>query len=314
MILYHAISSFQLLKVMLHRMKFHKKEKAVLLLPDFIQTKYPDYLKIQELKIFDEVYLFPYLFIEHNRETLEKNLENAYNKNIPYNIHSFSEIYVAGIHFYFSLYLINQAKKFIAFEDAPNILCRHDVLYYELKKVFPVHAEIAKENKLFSGENKYIKQIIVLNKCKTVLKKQKKFNVRKSMKRLSRKKKNLILQFFISKQYEVKEQDTILLTQRFSVNGIMSEDEQINLYQVMVREMLDEKRLIIKPHPDETIDYQLLFPKSLVISNTVPSELLLYICNKKPKYVITIDSMAKEYLQKDFEVITYNLEDIKSKI
>ena len=41
MVLYHAVSSYQLLEVMLHRMVYHPMEKAVLLLPDFIVGKYP---------------------------------------------------------------------------------------------------------------------------------------------------------------------------------------------------------------------------------------------------------------------------------
>ena len=45
MVLYHAISSYQLLEVMLHRMKYHADEGAVLILPDFIVKKYPQYQK-----------------------------------------------------------------------------------------------------------------------------------------------------------------------------------------------------------------------------------------------------------------------------
>ena len=37
MVLYHAVSSYQLLEVILHRQTYHREEKAVLLLPDFIK-------------------------------------------------------------------------------------------------------------------------------------------------------------------------------------------------------------------------------------------------------------------------------------
>ena len=70
MILYHAISSYQLLEVMLHRMTVHPEEKAVLLLPDFIVEKYPQYRKLAGNKFFDEVYRFPYLHIPHREEEL----------------------------------------------------------------------------------------------------------------------------------------------------------------------------------------------------------------------------------------------------
>ena len=44
MVLYHAVSSYQLLEVILHRMAFHGNDKAVLILPDFITGKYPQYM------------------------------------------------------------------------------------------------------------------------------------------------------------------------------------------------------------------------------------------------------------------------------
>ena len=51
MVLYHAVSSYQLLEVMLHRIAFHEKEKAILILPDFITGKYPQYKKLKKFLI-----------------------------------------------------------------------------------------------------------------------------------------------------------------------------------------------------------------------------------------------------------------------
>lgn len=47
LVLYHAVSSYQLLEVMLHRLQFHSRDRAVLLLPDFITRKYPQYRKLR---------------------------------------------------------------------------------------------------------------------------------------------------------------------------------------------------------------------------------------------------------------------------
>ena len=66
-VLYHAVSSYQLLEVMLHRMTCHPKDRAVLILPDFIQDKYPWFRKLEK-GFFDRVHLFPYLEIPHDRE------------------------------------------------------------------------------------------------------------------------------------------------------------------------------------------------------------------------------------------------------
>ena len=46
LVLYHAVSSFQLLEVMLHRMLVHENARAVLVLPDFITEKYPQVCRL----------------------------------------------------------------------------------------------------------------------------------------------------------------------------------------------------------------------------------------------------------------------------
>ncbi len=46
-VLYHAVSSYQLLEAMLHRRLFHREERATLLLPDFIVGKYPQWQRLE---------------------------------------------------------------------------------------------------------------------------------------------------------------------------------------------------------------------------------------------------------------------------
>ena len=46
LVLYHAVSSYQLLEVMLHRMVVHENARAVLVLPDFITEKYPQVCRL----------------------------------------------------------------------------------------------------------------------------------------------------------------------------------------------------------------------------------------------------------------------------
>ena len=67
-VLYHAVSSYQLLEVLLHRRLFHPEEEAALLLPDFIVEKYPQWPRLHHRGFFDEVKLFPYLRIPHGEE------------------------------------------------------------------------------------------------------------------------------------------------------------------------------------------------------------------------------------------------------
>ena len=68
-VLYHAVSSYQLLEVMLHRLLFHSESQAVLLLPDFIVEKYPQWPLLERRGFFNQVRLFPYLRIRHGEES-----------------------------------------------------------------------------------------------------------------------------------------------------------------------------------------------------------------------------------------------------
>lgn len=67
-VLYHAVSSYQLLEVILHRRLVHPAQKAVLLLPDFITEKYPQVDRLVSDGWFDDVRLFPYTQIPHREE------------------------------------------------------------------------------------------------------------------------------------------------------------------------------------------------------------------------------------------------------
>lgn len=104
-VLYHAVSSYQLLEAMLHRRLFHREERATLLLPDFIVGKYPQWQRL-EGPFFDRVALFPYLLIPHGEEcrVLADTAAAYEGLGLP-PAESFFKRYVMGAHFYFSLYL-----------------------------------------------------------------------------------------------------------------------------------------------------------------------------------------------------------------
>ena len=67
-VLYHAVSSYQLLEVLLHRWLFHGEQGAALVLPDFIVEKYPQWQRLEGRGFFDQVALFPYLCIPHGED------------------------------------------------------------------------------------------------------------------------------------------------------------------------------------------------------------------------------------------------------
>ena len=302
-VLYHAISSYQLLEVILHRIVYHKKDKAILILPDFIVKKYPQYKELERKKWFDEVYLFPYLKILHREEKeIIRDVQYYYNANIPYNIGSFFKIYVAGAHFYFSLFLIYNHISFCFFEDAAGMLSKSNDLYKFLKKKFPIHADIANKYCLYNGYNKYISEIIYLKSAQTVKlegEKYTNFSVEDELQGLNFISRRKIVKFFL-KHRIIARSNIILLTQSFSNLGIMSEKQQKNLFKSLKDKEFKDIKIIIKKHPDDTLDYIDIFKDSYLIEQIFPSELLPYVFWNKPKFIYTFDSTGCENLKKHF--------------
>lgn len=311
MILYHAISTYQILEVALHRMKYHRGERAVLILPDFIVGKHKDYFNIVQLGIFDEVYLLPYLQIPHDKNYLGHNLEEICRHYIPYSMNEFREIYVAGVHFFFSLLLIKKKIDFIAFEDAAGMVGKGEKIYSELREKFPQHAEIAKENGLFGFENLFIKEIIVQKQNIRVNKKQQIFDIRHELEEIESKNLEKIMSFFhVNINGGITQDKILLLTERYSVIGTMSETTQIDLYKFLVQRYLCEEKLIIKPHPDERIPYAEIFPKAIVLPATFPSELIPKIFRNGLKSICTFNSTAVNVLEKQYSIRHFSLEQI----
>lgn len=300
-VLYHAVSSYQLLAVLLHRLAVHPSCRAVLVLPDFIVGKYPQYRKLDQF--FDRVYLFPYLKIPHGDEhQVLSDTAYAYRKYIPEQIKNFSSIYVAGAHFYFSLYLIRRSIPFTMMEDAAGMLSHPDALYSPLHKKFPLHAELARKYGLFDGSNPCIERVLCLKCAQTLDVSSARFEnfcPEDLLSNLPESTRGDIIRFFLDAPIPTRAQ-AVLLTQHFANLGMMEPAEQEQLYRELAAHTLRHLRLIIKPHPDDTLNYAKIFPQAQIIHPVFPSELLPYVLIPKPEYLYTFDSAGCENLKKHF--------------
>lgn len=299
MILYHAISSYQLLCVITHKLLFYPHNKAILILPDFITTKYPQYMRLVELGIFNEVYLFPYLKIGHNEMCISERTSYYYSQLIVYDLNEFEDIFIAGAHFYFSLYLIDCEVGFHFFEDAPGMIHKSDVLYNNLKKEYPINAYIANKNKMFDGNHSLVIDIYCRSsgKCNKVYKE---FQLTKWLKALTIAERKKILHFFDLDNVKVKRKSIVFLTQQFSNLGIMSLTQQKELIEILVSMLEKYGNVIVKRHPDDNVQYD-FSQNTVVVSVPFPAELMPFIFKPVPKSVVTISSTAIEELKESFE-------------
>lgn len=88
-------------------------------------------------------------------------------------------------------------------------------------------------------------------------------------------KKEEILRVFgldISILRELSQKENILLTQPFSEDRVITEDEKIEIYKNIMKNY-DEELTVIKTHPRETTDYKKLFPKAIILDKPFPFEL-----------------------------------------
>ena len=58
--------------------------------------------------------------------------------------------------------------------------------------------------------------------------------------------------------------------------------------------------MIIKKHPDDSMNYSGIFPEAEVIKETFPSELLPYVFWKKPRTLYSVNSTGCENLENHF--------------
>lgn len=292
MVLYHSISLFQLLEVIIHRHKYHDSDKAVLILPDFITEKFPQYEKLTEEGLFDEVYLFPYLHIPHIKRTVERATLKAYDELIPYPINSFERIYIAGCHFYFSLVPIKRRVDFTVFEDSPGMIHNTGFLLGPLEKQFPVHAEKVRRYGLMDFSAKRIQNIIVNSTEPDVKKPQTLFSVRHELENCSEKFIDSVIDIFGTEKINIPDNTVLLLTEQFANLGMMSTDEQLRMYKFICKEYIKDRALIIKPHPDDKINYENEIENCRVIRQIFPAELMPYILSQPPGCMLTVGSTA----------------------
>ena len=302
-VLYHAVSSYQLLEVMLHRLTMHPQAHAVLLLPDFIEDKYPRFKRLR--RFFDRVSLFPYQQIPHkSEEQILADTSRFAERLLPNGLHLFSAVYVAGAHFYFSLYLLQNRIPFDVFEDAAGMLSRPDELYAALAAKFPLHADLAAKYGLLDGSHPGIRRVICLKRAQTrevTGDRYVNFSVEQALEELPDTERNRVIRFFLRRKIRTSA-EAVLLTQQFSNQGLLKAEEQMQLYAGLRDGPLRGVRLIIKKHPDDPLSYKTVFPEAQVIQAVFPAELLPYVFRKKPETVFTWSSAGCENLRGHFRI------------
>lgn len=317
MILYHIITTYQLLYCMVHREVFHKDERAYLLLPDFIESKFPHFLELKGA-FFDEVFTFSnsYLATAKDKEIFFEKVNKHFNTIFSdgrLEINELKDIYVAGAQGFFGAYLVNNEIPFTFIEEGCGLLSQPEVLESIAEGISEIRHQISKEFGLYTGDNPWVKKRI----CNLNAQNEgfhanniEHFDVVETLTHLDNGFRDKVLNFFgINKKIPVKENSLLLLTQHFANLKVMSFEDQKKIYQTVVEYFTKGYNLLIKPHPDDLMYYDTMFPESIVIREKFPSELIPFVFSNPPREIMTISSTAINSLKSYFmEPIRFTVE------
>mgnify|MGYP000066728586 CR=1 FL=1 len=84
MILYQALSSYQILECMVHRQVFYKDQKCILILGTYIRERMPKYWELETKGFFDEVYLFRFGGYRGSEDEIIRQVEEELKISLPY--------------------------------------------------------------------------------------------------------------------------------------------------------------------------------------------------------------------------------------
>ncbi len=302
MLLFHAVSAYQLLMLTEYKIKYFTQDEAVLLLPDSLIQKFPQYDNLR--KYFKDILLYEISKPKDRNISIKEATRGYFDavfKQRGYDIAGFEEIFVGCAHYYFGIYLASNDIPFVFFEDASGMLSRPEILI-EMEEKYPIKREYNMQYGLYDGTCPCIRKV-VCNKnaqCKEVGDVEH-FDVVEELLVLSETDREWIKKFFTDIDVlEIKQNAVLFLTQHFANLQILSFEQQILIYQTVFDYFFEGREVVIKPHPNDIMYYGKLFPQYKIIREVFPSEFLPIMFTNKPDVIATISSTAINNLYRYF--------------
>lgn len=297
MILYHALTTYHFLNCVVHRQLFHPNEKATLMIDanDLPRLGASDYGKIIEAGLFDRILRFPSSQI-NDSDTIGKLDPFFKNLLVPDSIQDFNKIYVAGIHSDFAVYLAAQQIGFSAFEDGSGLLSRQHEFIIGLKLNFPARYRLLDRFGLADFSCEQIDRIFIHEDAQLPSfrdPRTESFDVASEFRRLNKPQQTAILDWFGVSRIDptkLENRQSLLLGQSLSANRFMSYESECRMLKKIVATYATESELLIKPHPDNLLPLETMFPDAYVFPASFPLELIPLVFPKRLSRLIEIDS------------------------
>lgn len=312
MILYQALSSYQILECIVHRQVYHREEKCILILGTYITERMPRYRELETKKLFDEVYLFRFGGYRGSEEEIIREVGEELRKTLPYDIRSFEKILAAGIHTYLQVYLIAEKLPFEMFEDGSGALSRPWILAEIHRKSAPGRYSLIEQYGLYDHRSPLItKKYCDMRSQEPDFEDERAvdFQVMERFRELPERMQKIVRGVFDVPELEGEADAVLLLTQQFANLGQLSLEGQISIYRHLFDYYLRGRKVLIKPHPDDILYYDSLFPEAEIIRERFPSELLPLAFRELPGTVCTVSSTGINLIRREFsEEIVFHAE------
>ena len=307
MIIYYAMTKYHLIFSIVHKLKMHKEDEAILFVYSGLQDLNTNYSRLKETRYFKDIYVVPEIEFRKNWTPLGEDASNDEIINniqgmvelieewLPIPISKEDELYIANDHWAIGTYCIFKKIPYVYYEDGVGMLSKPDYSYELVKKLNATHATMAKYMKAF-GLNECVKyKLADLENQSDGFYDEKAvhFSLKENLQSLKSEDMSRLLYIFNAPNCGDAQNATILLTEHFVNMKRLTIEGQRELYAILVDFFAMGDTLFVKPHPNDfQISYVDLFKNAKMISRIFPSELLPYCFENKLKLALAACSTS----------------------
>lgn len=304
MVLYYTVSTYHILKAILHKLNYHSYEKAILLVPASF-PKTPVGLKMNRNRVFEKVVYYDWEYKKYDnyprevfdniKEVLFENIGEEWEKEISeYNV-----FYAAR---FFGGYLVTNKIKINWFEEADGRYLNPYPVMRDDKRLCVERFQLANSLGLYNAESSFVQKIYMSlssNEGVEINEKIINFETNDELLKLSEADTKKLLEFWGVKQEKmnIEEHSALLMSQHFCNIRIISFEEQVLLYQMTVDYFLESYKIYLKRHPSDLFPYKQFINSLIDLEADYPSELLGYSCIGKFEIVAAVSSTGVKNMQ-----------------
>ncbi len=313
MILYHASTSYHVLCCIVHKLAYHKEDKATFMIVEHMLPKNEleaFIVKLNSFSWFDEIIPVPEgTFRLCHGKTLDlrsteldileviNNICDEVDKWHPAGFHQYQDIYIASDQWSVGVYLLYHKIAHHYFEDASGMLG-------DMERYLTIIRELNLSNYILSNylqgvgrsESAVEKLCDIKNQPEGFFdEKAVDFSIYKLINAMSPSLIEEILLLYNAKRYTISstEKVVVYMTQFLRTITVKNLDVQERITTLLLDYFAKGRTVIIKPHPkDRWIDYKRLLPGAIILDNSLPSELLPFVLEGDIDLVLTASSTS----------------------